>query len=157
MPFLHYSISEAIQQPPFHIQFYQVDPLIREAEAVNAIWQEFRQRLDQLEALLNTADGLRQSSPEDTIHPGYCVGGRLSLADASFGSLFLYSELVFVALGITVDASEWAAQWPRVRLLRDALAADPAIMKDMDVLQPAANGWLDGKLNGAKVSPCSRL
>lgn len=130
---------------------------------------EFRERLGQLEHLLLDADRLTDAlearaaaaapstaadeAAADTAthlptssHFGYSIGQSLSLADAAYGPLFLYADLILDALGLSL-ADDWAAgRWPRVSALRLALGKDPHVRQAVAQLEPEARAWVQGKL-----------
>lgn len=125
--------------------YTQVEPSKRDPVIVSQAHAEFCQRLGQLEQLLLEADAHtahEQPGSDASAHPGYCIGGCLSLADAGYGPTFLYADVILGALGHNIEYSTW----PRVSRLRQALKGDAHVSKVLSSLDIEAQQWLKSKI-----------
>jgi hypothetical protein len=73
------------------------------------------------------------------------VTDTLSLADCGYPALLHYAQLLFPVLGLGQLDFE-ALGLRRVASWHAALCQEPAVMKVLAELQPAAQEWLDTKL-----------
>lgn len=111
-----------------------VAPHARSSSAASAAGQEFLQHLRHLDQQL--------------LVPGahLAVGDSLTLADCGYPGLLLYAQLLFPVLGLGQLQLE-AHGLPRVAAWHAALLEEPAVQAVLQELQPAAQHWLDTKLN----------
>lgn len=72
------------------------------------------------------------------------MGESLSLADCGYPALLHYAQLLFPVLGLG-DLNFEALGLRRVAAWHVALCQEPAVMKVLTELQPAAQEWLDLK------------
>lgn len=84
------------------------------------------------------------------LHPGarLAVSDTLSLADCGYPALLLYAQLLFPVLGLGQLDFEGLGLH-RVASWHGALCEEPAVVKVLEELRPAAQAWLDGKLGSS--------
>lgn len=121
-------------EPTLRKLYPQVAPQKRDAAAVSAAGQEFLQHLSHLDSQLLL--------PRCRL----AVSDSLSLADCGYPGLLLYAQLLFPVLGLgQLDFS--ALGLNRVAAWHAALCEEPAVVRVLEELSPAAQHWLDSKLN----------
>jgi len=113
-----------------------------DAAAVHAAGAEFYAHLQQLDGLLPSPQAA-DSSGSGSGSGCYAVGERLSLADCGYPALLHYADIIFPAVGLgDLDYS----RTPQVAEWRATLRRDPAVIRVLEELAPAAEEWLQRKL-----------
>lgn len=118
-------------EPALRKLYPHVAPAKRDAATVSAAVAEIKQRLMELEGLLDEAGP-------------YAAGPNLTLADAGYPACFFYADLILPVLD-SRGGIDYASV-PRVRRLHAALEQHPAVQTVMQELGPAGRDWLQSKL-----------
>jgi glutathione S-transferase len=125
-------------EPALRKLYPHVAPATRDAAAVAAAAQELTARLAQLQHILQS-----QPCSSGSSSSCYAVGDSLTLADCGYPALLLYAEMLFPVLGL--GQLDYAGQ-PRIAQWREVLWRDPSVAAVLQELQPAAQEWIDSKL-----------
>lgn len=120
-------------EPALRQLYPQVSPATRNNAAVSAAAQEFLRQLEVLDKHLLVPQAQ------------FAVGDCLSLADSGYPGLLLYAQMLFPVLGQGQLDFE-ALGMPRVASWHAALLQECAVVKVVNELRPAAQAWLDSKL-----------
>ncbi|KAL6748785.1 hypothetical protein V8C86DRAFT_3146299 [Haematococcus lacustris] len=132
-------------EPALRRLYGQVAPSQRQRDVVATAVRELHERTMQLETLL---------SPKGP----FANGSTLTLADCAYPAAFLYADLILPevlrlsaergqASGFA-DAAQpaWPGWPPRIQQWQAALAANPHVQAVMTTLRPAAQQWVNSKL-----------
>ena len=122
-------------EPALRKLYPQVAPSKRDTAVVAAAVAEYKQRLVELEGLLDEAGP-------------YAAGPTLTLADAGYPACFFYADLILPVLDAAGGVVDYAPL-PRIRRLRAALGQHAAVQAVMQELGPAGREWLHNKLQQA--------